>query len=657
MSLGRKFVNIIIPKDSTQKSITTSLNLEFEYNTTTGSVTKFFYYNKDMTSLINKDTSKPVTYDSGNNTLSNLLFTWLPTYTFEQYDIMRSVFGYLIKDNNWYGVSYIDFSQNFSKITSNDSDKNLIFEFNTTREIKISDDNLPKYINIPLTYQVFPSLDYFNKQDLLNTPICLKFFNRVNGELYDLEWYNPNSKVYENIWHLVLGKPVFDQSNPNNPTLSVVYLSSKPFYGEAPPSNIELMEKIFGSISSNTNQDNVQPVGLVLLYSIYNSVDFYAINIDGEYIDGDDYKVKFNADIKITDIEIQCSPKYVNITLTNQVNSNSRLASQQPSLNKEIFFKFFYRENGQLSDLEWFDNDINQYVNITCLLYDSESINVDPKLPFPPIFDETELTPVFLSWLPDYNNSKASLMQKIFGNITNNNKLSIEEPVGFVSFSNSDNPVYLNALNTTNGDPIPDYKVQFDATIPITDNDTYCFSEGTKILSLSNQQHIDGCLTSQLKEEYRLVQDLIIGDYVKTYLHGYRKVSRIISGNFVNNPKDEGVANCMYRMIKTEDNGLIEDLTLTRNHGVLVEKLTENEEKKVDKNNLPVIDNLLSIITADSDKFEKVLDNNVYKYYHFSLNGDGDEDRQFGVYANGILVEVPSNNMMDNVLNVKPLDF
>jgi hypothetical protein len=174
-----------------------------------------------------------------------------------------------------------------------------------------------------------------------------------------------------------------------------------------------------------------------------------------------------------------------------------------------------------------------------------------------------------------------------------------------------------------------------------------CFNEGTNILSL----------TSQLKEEYRLVQDLMIGDFVKSYLHGYRKVSRVLKGSFVNNPKDDGAANCMYIMRKTQDNGLIEDLTLTRNHGVLVEKLTEDEEKKVDKNNLPIIDGVLSIITAHSDKFEKVMDSNVYKYYHFSLDGDGDNDRRFGVWANGVLVETPSNNMMDGAMNIKPLDF
>ncbi len=178
-----------------------------------------------------------------------------------------------------------------------------------------------------------------------------------------------------------------------------------------------------------------------------------------------------------------------------------------------------------------------------------------------------------------------------------------------------------------------------------------CFNEGTKILCLNSQ------ITEELQEKYCNVEDLKVGDFVKSYLHGYRKVNKILTGSFGNNPKDEGVSNCMYKMVKTNDNGLIEDLILTRNHGILVEKLSENEEKAVDKNNLPIIDGLLSIITADSDKFEKVMDNNMYNYYHFSLETDGDNDRRFGVYANGLLVETPSINMMNNALNIKPLDF
>ncbi len=174
-------------------------------------------------------------------------------------------------------------------------------------------------------------------------------------------------------------------------------------------------------------------------------------------------------------------------------------------------------------------------------------------------------------------------------------------------------------------------------------NTCTCFSEGTKILCLNNYQ----------KEEYVSVQDLKVGDFVKSYKHGYRKISKILNGSFINNPIEQGASNCMYIMKKTVDNGLIDDLTLTRNHGVLVDKINN----EVNINNLEVIDDLVSIITADNDKFEKVLDANLYKYYHFSLETDGDEDRRFGVWANGLLVETPSNNMMDNATNVKPIHF
>jgi alpha-tubulin suppressor-like RCC1 family protein len=185
--------------------------------------------------------------------------------------------------------------------------------------------------------------------------------------------------------------------------------------------------------------------------------------------------------------------------------------------------------------------------------------------------------------------------------------------------------------------------------------DVTCFCEGTKILSLN-------CSQSQLSEqdlveEYRLIQELKVGDFVKSYQHGYRKISKMLSGTFINNPTDDDVSNCMYRMIKTKDNGLIDDVIITRNHGVLVEKLSEREEKKVDINNLEMIDGLISIIAAKCDTFEKVEDIKRYKYWHFSLETDGDNDRRFGVWANGLLVETPSNNMMDNATNVKPLDF
>ena len=181
-----------------------------------------------------------------------------------------------------------------------------------------------------------------------------------------------------------------------------------------------------------------------------------------------------------------------------------------------------------------------------------------------------------------------------------------------------------------------------------------CFSEGTKILCYKQLENSSICI---LREEYRLVQDLKVGDLVKSYKHGYRRISKILSGFFINNPNGEDNGDCMYKMSKTEDNGLIEDLVLTRNHAILVEKLTENEKKETENDEKIIIDDLLCLITGKSDKFEKVQNTNFYTYYHFSLDSDGDNDRRFGVWANGLLVELPSNNMMDNVLKTNILDF
>jgi hypothetical protein len=184
--------------------------------------------------------------------------------------------------------------------------------------------------------------------------------------------------------------------------------------------------------------------------------------------------------------------------------------------------------------------------------------------------------------------------------------------------------------------------------------DPSCFSEGTKILCY---KQLENSLIYIFKEEYRLVQDLKVGDLVKSYKHGYRRISKILSGFFINNPNGRDNGDCMYKMSKTEDNGLIEDLVLTRNHAILVEKLTKNEKKATENDEMIIIDDLLCLITGKSDKFEKVQNTNFYNYYHFSLDSDGDNDRRFGVWANGLLVELPSNNMMDNVLKTNILDF
>ena len=108
----------------------------------------------------------------------------------------------------------------------------------------------------------------------------------------------------------------------------------------------------------------------------------------------------------------------------------------------------------------------------------------------------------------------------------------------------------------------------FNITYAISSiSDPSCFNHGTKIL----------CLNKNLEEEYIPVQDLRSGDFVKTYKHGYRKIDLIGKNPMVNNPNV--FTSCMYKMEKTEKNGLTEDLIVTGVHCLLVDDLGEFKEK------------------------------------------------------------------------------
>jgi hypothetical protein len=80
-------------------------------------------------------------------------------------------------------------------------------------------------------------------------------------------------------------------------------------------------------------------------------------------------------------------------------------------------------------------------------------------------------------------------------------------------------------------------------------------------------------------EEYRLVQDLMVGDLVKAYMNDYKQIKQIIKGFIINNPKNR--SNCMYIMNKTEENGLIDDLVVMGNHGILLDEAEQKEKSRM----------------------------------------------------------------------------
>lgn len=166
-----------------------------------------------------------------------------------------------------------------------------------------------------------------------------------------------------------------------------------------------------------------------------------------------------------------------------------------------------------------------------------------------------------------------------------------------------------------------------------------CFNEGTKILCLKNNE-----------EEYVPVEQLNKGDVVKSYKYGYRKIDLIGKNQMVNKP--DNFKQCMYTMKKTDTNNLLEDLTVTGGHSILVDELGEDKEKNEDLFNglsLMIEDKHL-LLAAVSSKFEKVTNNDKYTYYHFCLENNGNDDEIFGVWANGVLTETPSKNFLKKSL-------
>ena len=170
-------------------------------------------------------------------------------------------------------------------------------------------------------------------------------------------------------------------------------------------------------------------------------------------------------------------------------------------------------------------------------------------------------------------------------------------------------------------------------TITKLKSEPSCFNQGTKILFLNKK----------LEEEYICVENLRRGDLVKSYKHGYRKIDLIGKNFMVNNPDHFGV--CMYKMEKTPDNGLIEDLIVTGGHSILIDDLGDYK-KETDEifGSNPMIDDKYLLLAALSKDFTKLDNTHPYIYYHFILENNGDNDERFGVWANGVLTETPSNN-------------
>lgn len=222
--------------------------------------------------------------------------------------------------------------------------------------------------------------------------------------------------------------------------------------------------------------------------------------------------------------------------------------------------------------------------------------------------------------------SVTSIGQLAFSCASTLNEIKFDYPANIISFA-SDAFANMRVLpppriifyNTPK--PLPTTGIYSQSLYPpdaelVADPNPSCYNEGTFILALKNGV-----------EEYVKIEDLRKGDFVKTYLHGYKEIE-LIGKNKSKNNKDNKV-HSMYK---------INDLIVTGGHFLLVDDLSGNNLsiEKFYKLNLK-IDDKYCLLACDCATAERIVDNKFYNVYHLVLKG---EQKRYGIYVNnGVLSE------------------
>jgi hypothetical protein len=173
---------------------------------------------------------------------------------------------------------------------------------------------------------------------------------------------------------------------------------------------------------------------------------------------------------------------------------------------------------------------------------------------------------------------------------------------------------------------------------------TPCFKEDTKILT---------------NQGYKPIQDLRKGDLIKTLLHGFKPIELIGKRDIYHDAiLDERLKDQLYTCSKTEYPELFEDLVITGCHSILVDKfVTEEQKEKVMEINgrIFITDNKYRLPACVDERAKVYPLKDTYTIYHLALEND-DYYMNYGIYANGLLVESCSKRYLKELSNMELIE-
>ena len=184
----------------------------------------------------------------------------------------------------------------------------------------------------------------------------------------------------------------------------------------------------------------------------------------------------------------------------------------------------------------------------------------------------------------------------------------------------------------------PQITVQFSILYP-------CFLQGTLILRMDPDRDV---------ESYVPVESLKVGDLIKTSNSGYKAIS-ILGRKTIHNDPASGKNNRLfiYRKKSNQSSGLFADLVLTGDHCALLYNISDSKLAEIESymGQIYITEGFYRIPANLDERSEPHDSCGQHTIWHFALEHD-DPFANYGVYANGLLVESSSMRYMKELSNM-----
>jgi len=173
-----------------------------------------------------------------------------------------------------------------------------------------------------------------------------------------------------------------------------------------------------------------------------------------------------------------------------------------------------------------------------------------------------------------------------------------------------------------------------------------CFKDDSKILCFKEG-----------KELYVKVQDIRKGDLVKTLKHGYVPVNMIGTTKLYNSGDVLRGKNKLYVCSLNKYPELTEDLIITGCHSILVDNISEKERADTLEllGYIMITDNKYRLMACLDERATPFLEEGVFNIWHIALDNT-DYYMNYGIYANGLLVETCSKRYLKELSGMKLIE-